>query len=102
MIIGFPAIIGDLWGFFVSSVEYRHSHMHSGYNDYVCANVDDLLEPWSRGRDVESPEEREMPDPVQFEFAHSVIGKPRVEAVQEHRDLWAEHVHPRAPLFWSF
>jgi hypothetical protein len=43
---------------------------------------------------VESPEEREMPDPVQFEFAHSVLGKPRVEAVQEYRDLWAEHVHP--------
>jgi hypothetical protein len=45
---------------------------------------------WSTGRG----DDLGTPDPVQFEFSHSFIGKPRVEAIQEYRDLWAEHVHP--------
>ena len=92
--MGLPAIVGDLWHFFVSSIEHRHSTRAFGHNSYACAHMDELIEPWSQGTDKEAPEELETPDPVQFEFAHSFLGKPRVEAVREYRDLWAEHVHP--------
>jgi hypothetical protein len=76
----------------------QHRHMHStrafGHIDYICAHVDELIQPWAQGIDKEAPEEQETPEPVQFEFAHSFLGKPRVEAIQDYRDLWAEHVHP--------
>jgi hypothetical protein len=61
---------------------------------YVCAHADELIEPWAQGIiDKEAPEERETPEPVQFEFVHSFLGKPRVETIQDYRGLWAEHVH---------
>jgi hypothetical protein len=94
IIMGLPAIVGDLWHFFVSSIEHRHSARAFGHGNYVCAHVDELIEPWAQGIDKEAPEEQEPPEPVQFEFAHSFLGKPRVEAIQDYRDLWTEHVHP--------
>jgi hypothetical protein len=94
IIIGLPAIVGDLWQFFVVSVEQRHAARPFGRDDYLCNHVDVLIEPWSRGPDELAPEELETPDPVQFEFAHSFLGKTRAEAIQEYHDLWIEHIHP--------
>jgi hypothetical protein len=92
--LGISTIVGDLCLFFVVSVEQRHAARPFGRDDYVCNHVDGRIEPWSRGPDELAPEELDTPDPVQFEFAHSFLGKPRVEAIQEYHDLWTEHIHP--------
>jgi hypothetical protein len=51
IIMGWPAIVGNLWQFFVASVEQRHAARPFGRDDYVCNHVDGLIEPWSRGPD---------------------------------------------------
>jgi hypothetical protein len=48
IIMGLPAIVGDLWHFFVTSIEHRHSTRAFGHGDYVCAYVDELIEPWAK------------------------------------------------------
>jgi predicted ATPase len=45
IIIGLHAIVGDLWPFFVISVEQRHAARPFGRDDYVCSHVDELIEP---------------------------------------------------------
>ena len=95
LIVGLPAMITHLWDFFVEAVESRSNSSPVTYPWQSSLNsMDDLRKPWASAPDGEEPEEIDSPLPVQFEYAHAFLGKPRVEAIKEYKDLWAEHVHP--------
>ena len=81
-IIGLPAIVGKLWQFFTSNVKMRsrRSHRLNTLNEQKNANreADDvtaLREPWLKPMAKEAPEEMDVPNPVQFEYAHAFLIK---------------------------
>jgi hypothetical protein len=66
-------------------------------------SMDDLRHTWAFAPDGEEPEEMESPQPVQLEYAHAFLGKPRVEAIREYKDLWAVlYDVSSSSLFFSF
>ena len=54
--------------------------------------MEKLLQPWSKEKPDEAPEELEVPDPSLFRFASSFLGKTREEAITEFEDMFEEHI----------
>ena len=99
VIIGLPAIVGKLWQFFTSNVEMRSRRSHrlntlSEQKDASCEadDVTALREPWMNPMDEEAPEEVDVPNPVQFEYAHAFLGKTREQALEEYEAMFPKHV----------
>ena len=106
IIVGLPAIVSSLWKFFVDVVgarallvkdeEYKKAQQESiecvNATRAITGAIGELRRPWSIENPGEEPEEVDSPLPVQFEYAHSFLGKPRDEAIQEYKDMWESHV----------
>ena len=122
VIIGLPAIVGELWGFFIRNVRARKFSGSSrnqkiAYADgpwtipprdnvttadqsdsstediaMVLNALQDLREPWAINPREECPEDQAVGLPVQFEWAQSFLGKPYAEAVAEYESLWETHI----------
>lgn len=102
IIIGLPAIMGELWGYFFDILKERRSP-DSNKSDLNYLNiaelievnaVEELLKPWAKDDLEVAPEDDLVPDPVQFEFASSFLGKSRKEALKEFEDMFDEHISP--------
>jgi hypothetical protein len=102
MIIGLPAIMGDLWDFFFYMLKRRRDQISneldlnysSATEDFVFNAVEELLKPWAKDDMEIAPEDALVPDPVQFEFASSFLGKSREEALREFKGMFDDHISP--------
>ena len=107
IIIGLPAIVKDLWDYFlfmlkgrtierieseVSFIKRREDDVTE--DDLLLNAVEELLQPWCDSSREVAPEELDVPDPSQFGFASSFLGKTREEALSEFEDMFGEHVSP--------
>lgn len=94
IIIGLPAIVSGLWSFFTETVAARSTREGRLHSLSLMAEGVSLPDPWGGKRDTEAPEEVATPDPVQFEFAHAFLGKPREEALREYYAMFDSHIDP--------
>lgn len=100
LIIGLPAILGELWDFFKDHVELARSQLKTSpqqllFSDQVStADINQLVDPWQISFPDEAPEEAAVPLPAQFEFASSFLGKSREEALSEYFAMFDEHINP--------
>ena len=94
IIVGLPAILFSLWDFFVTNVRVRKQRESRLDSLNQLDEGVSLVDPWQRGKEPDAPEEADVPDPVQFEYAHAFLGKTREEAIKEYCDMFTEHVDP--------
>lgn len=99
IIIGLPAILGELWDLFVSVLRSTSNaeEAEAGLDreeDWELMAVQALQNPWETTSYEEAPEDEETPLPVQFEFAMEFLGKTREEALSEYYGLFDEHITP--------
>ena len=99
IIIGLPAILGDLWDFFCYSLKGNAERkIRTSVPDaeeemlQFLASMDNVVHPWSNSMEGEPPEEEMSPLPVQFGEVIKFLGKSREEAIQEFKDLMPEHI----------
>ena len=107
IIIGLPAILVKLWNYFLYVLKGRTFELNEMElnemeqiferemeENYIYETVEKLLQPWSKEKLAEAPEELEVPEPSQFGFASSFLGKTREEAITEFEDMFEEHISP--------
>jgi hypothetical protein len=100
VILGLPAIMKDLWPFFVKNLNLRKRDplyirgIQEQLNHMQESIVSDLRSPWSTPADDEAPEEQAVDQPVQFECAQGFLGKSYEQAVSDFHAQMDEHISP--------
>ena len=96
VIIGMPAILGELWQFFKSEVEaVRTENMHlPELQTLHVSDVEQYLQPWSFSSAEEASEEKDNPLPTSFGDVSLFLGKSREDAISEFISMFEDHIDP--------
>lgn len=95
-IIGLPDIVGSFLGYFIDLLQTGSAQSANMLSLDLSLSGDSLPRPtWTNvPDDLESPEEKETPDPCSFTAYLYYLGRPYEEVLQDYVDMIEKHVNP--------